>query len=47
MKDSQRDYDKVVNELITDPESYDGWAPEDPDLEEIRDMLHETIWGDQ
>lgn len=47
MKNTQKDYEKVVNELIKDPESYDGWAPEDPETEEIRDMLVETIWGDQ
>jgi hypothetical protein len=47
MKDKQSDYEKVVKELIKDRESYDSWAPEDKDADEIRSMLNETIWGDQ
>jgi hypothetical protein len=46
MKDKQKDYEKIVNELIQDPESYDSWSPKE-ETDDIRNDLNENIWGDQ
>lgn len=47
MKNTNHDYERVVEQLIQDPKSYDSWETE-PDLEEeIRSEFKELIWGEE
>lgn len=44
-----KDYDKVVEELLSDPNSYDGWSQPDDEEEEaeIRAMLADSLGCDE
>jgi hypothetical protein len=46
MSKSSEDYERVVKQLIEDPQSYDNWASHQNDEEEIKHLLNESIWGD-
>lgn len=38
------DYERVVKELVSDPESYDSWSDE-AEEDEIKMLISEVIWG--
>lgn len=41
-----KDYDKVVQDLLSDPDSYDNWSDSREEEEsEIRTLITDSIWG--
>lgn len=46
MSKTHVDYERVVEELIKDPESYDSWAVEE-EQEDIRSIIDHQVWGDE
>jgi hypothetical protein len=43
MKAIRKDYEDIVEEIISDPESYSVWSL-DEDSEDVRNIINENIW---
>lgn len=48
MKNSSIDYKEIVEKIIDDPSSYDGWSSmvHEREANEIKTLINEIAWSD-